>query len=237
VLDATAVGPGTTVLDLGCGAGSFARAAADRGARVTGVDLDPAAVRLAAAEVPEGRFAVGDLHDPPPGPFDVVAAVQVLMHVADPVAVLAGAARTGAVVAATVWGRERECDVRVFGAALAPWVEPHQTSPGPPPVTEPDRLREIAGLAGLRVDRLDEVVCRFEYADEDDVLGPVFDSALGRAAGRRAGPAAVRGAVLARLEPYRTGTGGYRLDNLFRVLVAHPEQPLIGRLSPPHTGS
>ena len=84
MLDATAVGPGTSVLDLGCGAGLFARAAADRGARVTGIDTDPAAVELAAAEVPEGAFAVGDAQHPPPGPFDVVAAVQLLMHVADP---------------------------------------------------------------------------------------------------------------------------------------------------------
>ncbi len=57
VLDATAVGPGTSVLDLGCGAGTFARAAADRGARVTGIDTDPAAVARAAAAVPEGAFA------------------------------------------------------------------------------------------------------------------------------------------------------------------------------------
>jgi hypothetical protein len=28
--------------------------------------------------------------------------------------------------------------------------------------------------------------------------------------------------VLDRLEPYRTAAGGYRLQNLFRVLVARP---------------
>jgi SAM-dependent methyltransferase len=225
VLDATAVGRGTSVLDLGCGTGLFARAAAHRGARVTGIDLDPAAVARAAAEVPEGTFAVGDVRHPPPGPFDVVAAVQVLMHVADPVAVLAAAARTGAVVAATVWGREPECDVRVFGEALAPWLGPRRPPSGPPPVTEPDRLRAVAGEAGLVVERLDEVVCPFEYADEDELLGPLFDSALGRAAGRRAGPAALREAVLQRVEPFRTAAGGYRLQNLFRVLVGRPARP------------
>ena len=125
-------------------------------------------------------------------------------------------------MAATVWGREQECDVRLFGDALAPWLDPRRPPSGPPPVTEPDRLREIAGSAGLLVERLDEVVCPFEYADEDELLGPLFDSALGRAAGRRAGPGAVRGAVLRRLEPYRTRSGGYRLQNLFRVLVGHP---------------
>jgi SAM-dependent methyltransferase len=215
VLDATGVGPGTTLLDLGCGAGLFARAAADRGARVTGVDPDPAAVAAAAAEVPEGSFAVGTAEQPPAGPFDVAAAVQLLMHVVDPVAVLAAAGRSGAVVTATVWGREEECDVRVFGEALAPWL-------GPRPPQDGIDLREVAERAGLVVDRLDEVVCPFDYEDDEAVLGPLFDSVLGRAVGRRAGPVALRDAVLTRLAPYRTDAGGYRLHNLFRVLVAHP---------------
>ena len=221
VLDATVVGPGTTLLDLGCGTGLFARAATDRGARVTGIDADPAAVAHAAAEVPEGTFAVGDARRPPPGPFDVVTAVQLLMHVPDPVAVLAAAARTGRVVAATVWGREGECDVRVFGEALAPWLGP-RSQQDQAPVTEPSRLRAVAEMADLDVERIDEVVCPFDYADEDELLGPVFESALGTAVGRRVGPVVLRTAVLEHLEPYRTAGGGYRLANVFRVLVARP---------------
>jgi SAM-dependent methyltransferase len=220
VLDATAVGPGTTLLDLGCGSGLFARAAADRGARVTGIDTDPAGVARAAAEVPEGVFTVGDATNPPPGTFDVVTAVQLLMHVADPVAVLAGMGRSGALAAVTVWGRERECDVRAFGEALAPWLGPRRLPPGPPPVTEPGRLRELARSAGLRVERVEEVVCPFDYADDDELLDPLFASALGRAVTRRASPRDVRAAVLARMAPYRAVGGGYRLSNLFRVLVA-----------------
>jgi len=216
VLEATAVGPATTLLDLGCGTGLFARAAIDRGARVTGIDLDPAAVARATAEVPGGVFAVGNAQEPPSGPFDVV---QLLMHVPDPVAVLVAAARVGSVVAATVWGQEEECDVRVLGEALAPWLG--QRPPSGAPITEPTRLRAVAEQAGLAVDRVDRVVCRFDYADDEELLGSVFDSALGRAAGRRAGPVAVREAVLERLEPYRTAPGGYRLENVFRVLVAH----------------
>jgi SAM-dependent methyltransferase len=220
VLDATGVGAGTSLLDVGCGGGVFARAAADRGARVTGIDADPTAVARAAAEVPDGVFLVGDALDPPPGPFDVVVAVQLLMHVPDPAAVLAALGRAGALVAVTVWGREQECEIRVFGEALAPWLGPRR--PADSPVGEPDRLRAIAARAGLVVERLDEVVCPFDYADEDELLGPLFESALGRAVGRRAGPVALRAAVLERLAPYRTSAGGYRLQNLFRVLVARP---------------
>ncbi|MGY1669774.1 class I SAM-dependent methyltransferase [Geodermatophilus sp. SYSU D00710] len=233
VLDATGVGPGTRLLDLGCGAGLFARAAAGRGARVTGIDTDPAAVARAAAEVPGAAFAVGDAEQPPAGPFDVVTAVQVLGHVADPVAVLSGARRVGDVVAATVWGREHECDVRVLGEALHPWLGPHRLAPGGTPVTDPARLRAVAVEAGLTVERVLEVVCPFDYRDDGELLGPLLHSSLGRAAARRAGPAAVRAAVLRRLEPYRTPDGGYRLCNLFRVLVARTTGELPGAPTQP----
>ena len=73
-----------------------------------------------------GTFRVGDAHDPPAGPFDVVAAVQLLAHVANPLVVLRGRAPGSARVAVTVWGREQECDVRAFGEALAPWLPPRR---------------------------------------------------------------------------------------------------------------
>jgi hypothetical protein len=121
-------------------------------------------------------------------------------------------------VAATVWGREEECDMRVFGEALAPWLRRRPASG--PSITEPARLRAVAEQAGLDVERVDRVVCPFHYADEEELLGPLFDSGLGRAVGRRAGPVAMREAVIERLSPYRTAAGGYRLENVFRVLVA-----------------
>jgi hypothetical protein len=124
----------------------------------------------------------------------------------------------GGVLAATVWGREEECAIRVFGEALAPWLG--SRPPSGQSITEPARLRSVTEQAGLVVERVDEVVCPFDYADEDELLGPLFDSAIGRAVGRRSGPVALREAVLERLDPYRTVAGGYRLDNVFRVLVA-----------------
>jgi SAM-dependent methyltransferase len=218
VLDAGRVGPGTSVLDLGCGPGLFARAAAERGAQVTGIDRDPVAVRLAAAEVPDGSFSVGEAASPPSGAFDVAAAVQLLMHTADPVAVLSAAGRAAAVVVATVWGRPEECDVTAFGEALAPWLGRRQ--PPASPVTEPDRLRAMAARAELTVERLDEVTCVFDYADDDELVGPLLASGLMRAAGNAARLAAVRAAVLERLRAFRGQNGGYRLHNTFRVLVA-----------------
>ncbi|TWF77458.1 methyltransferase family protein [Pseudonocardia hierapolitana] len=220
VLDIADVVAGTTVLDLGCGPGTFAAAAVARGARVVGIDVDRSAVATAAAAVPDAEFLVGDAHDPPPGPFDLVAAVQLLQHVANPLAVLRAAARVGSAVVVTTWAPEEECDVAAFGEALAPWLPPRRTSAGPPPLTDPGRLRKIVGLAGLAVAAEDEVECLFGYPDADALVAPLLASGLGRAAAARAGEDAVRGAVLARLDANRTRTGGYVLRNRFRVVLA-----------------
>jgi len=73
---------GARVLDLGCGAGTTARALAPRLA-VTGVDISAGQIALARANVPEGEFAVGDLAsaDYPPASFDAVVALYSISHV------------------------------------------------------------------------------------------------------------------------------------------------------------
>lgn len=52
-----------TLLDVGCGTGSHARALIDAGFEVDGVDLEPAFVEMARAKCPEGTFHVGDMTD------------------------------------------------------------------------------------------------------------------------------------------------------------------------------
>ncbi|MER6012831.1 class I SAM-dependent methyltransferase [Streptomyces bluensis] len=82
------------VLDLGCGTGSLSLLAAERGHRVTGVDLSPAMVDRARAKL-AGRaavFLVGDAATPPVGEerFDVVLVRHVLWTLPDPERVLRG---------------------------------------------------------------------------------------------------------------------------------------------------
>ncbi|MFE0516639.1 class I SAM-dependent methyltransferase [Streptomyces sp. NPDC058964] len=76
------------VLDLGCGTGSLSLLAAERGHRVTGVDLSPPMVELARAKL-AGRnavFLVGDAAAPPVGErrYDVVLVRHVLWTLPDP---------------------------------------------------------------------------------------------------------------------------------------------------------
>lgn len=229
--------PGAPMLDVGCGAGTFTAFAAGRGWMVSGADTDRSALAVAERELPGVELRLADAHELPwpDDAFGLVTLVQVLSHVTNPIVALREAARVcgpGGRVRATVWGRAQECDVGAFGRALDPFLPdgpapsgPVRRSGGPPPLTEPDRLRKVAGLAGLQVHDLHEVVCTFAYADADELVGPVLDSALGRRAMMRSsGPRALRRALLTGLEPYREGTG-YRLRNTFRVLDAAPAQP------------
>ena len=103
-LDAMAIAPTATVLDIGCGTGLAARAIARRPGFtgvITGVDLSPylvaAATRLAAEEGIAERleFRAGDVHrlDFADERFDALVAHTLLSHVADPMSVLKEAAR------------------------------------------------------------------------------------------------------------------------------------------------
>ncbi|MFP5069353.1 class I SAM-dependent methyltransferase [Pseudonocardia nantongensis] len=229
-------GPGARMLDVGCGAGELlARAAADD-LVVSGVDAERRALAAAERLVPGAVLTLGDAHDLPcdDGVFDLVTLVQVLEHLANPLLALREACRVcapGGAVRATVWGRPDECDATAVGAALAPLTgaaPPRPDRPGPdrsgtgaPPLTDPDRLAKLAGLAGLTVREIAVLRVPVHHPDPDDLVAGVLASGPGRHAARAAGPGAVREAVLRGLEPYRHGPG-YRLVDTVRVLDAGP---------------
>jgi SAM-dependent methyltransferase len=73
ILDRLHVPEGASVLDMACGRGRHAHWFLHSGMRVTGVDIDPASIAEAQANLPEGEFQVHDMRDPVAnGPFDLV---------------------------------------------------------------------------------------------------------------------------------------------------------------------
>lgn len=76
---------GMTLLDAGCGTGALAIAAAERGAKVTAVDVSPTLLDVARARTPRGleeriTYQSGDMLDSDRGPFDFVVAMDSLIH-------------------------------------------------------------------------------------------------------------------------------------------------------------
>lgn len=97
VLEHTYGGRSLRILDLGCGAGLLTNWLAQRGHHVTGIDTEPANLKVAQERDRSGRamYQVGDASaiPCPDRSFDVVCAMDLLEHVEDPVKVIAEVSR------------------------------------------------------------------------------------------------------------------------------------------------
>jgi ubiquinone/menaquinone biosynthesis C-methylase UbiE len=110
LLDAANVGAQTRVLDVACGPGYAASAAATRGATAAGLDFSPAMLEIARAAHPRVAFSHGDAEALPwpDGSFGAVVSNFGVHHVPHPRVALAQAQRVlkpGGRVAFTVWAR------------------------------------------------------------------------------------------------------------------------------------
>jgi 2-polyprenyl-6-hydroxyphenyl methylase/3-demethylubiquinone-9 3-methyltransferase len=91
---------GKNVIDVGCGGGILAEAMAERGARVTGIDLGDRALKVAqlhrlesGAEVDYRLVAVEQIAQDEPASYDVVTCMELLEHVPDPRSTVQACAR------------------------------------------------------------------------------------------------------------------------------------------------
>ncbi|HHX81822.1 MAG TPA: bifunctional 2-polyprenyl-6-hydroxyphenol methylase/3-demethylubiquinol 3-O-methyltransferase UbiG [Pseudomonadaceae bacterium] len=83
------------LLDVGCGGGILSEAMAQRGARVTGIDMGAAPLAVARLHLLESQLDIHyeqttaeDFAGRHPGRFDVVTCLEMLEHVPDPEAVV-----------------------------------------------------------------------------------------------------------------------------------------------------
>ncbi len=113
LLDAARIGPGMPVLDLACGPGFVAGAAAGRGAAPVGLDFSAAMLTLARRAHPALRFEEGDAEALPfaDGSFDAVVSNFGVHHVPDPARAVSEARRVlrpGGRMAFTSWAAPEE---------------------------------------------------------------------------------------------------------------------------------
>jgi SAM-dependent methyltransferase len=220
------IGIGHHVLDLGCGSGVFLRAAADRGARVFGLDASEALLELARSRVPEADLRVGDMQFLPYEDdfFDVVAGFNSFFFAADMVGALREArrvAKPGAPVVIQVWGCAERCDLTAMKDALTPFLPaPDPDAPPPPALWKEGVLEGISADAGLTPESAFDLSWAFEFPDAEAVARGMLSAALAVLAIRAGGEEAVRAAILEALARYRTPSGGYRLENEWHYVIA-----------------
>jgi SAM-dependent methyltransferase len=218
-----AIGTGTRVLEVGCGSGVFLRAAADRGAQVSGLDASAELVELARARVPEADVRVGDLQFMPyaDDTFDVVAGFNSFFFAADMVAALREAgrvARPRGRVLIQVWGRHAACTLDAIKRITRPLVSGDPDAPPPPDLSEPGLLEGLASAAGLVPEETFDLSWPYVYEDDDALVRSMLSAAsIGDAAGDR--EPEVAAALVDVLAPYRKADGSYWLENEWHYLV------------------
>ena len=223
VLDAADAQAGTHLLDVGCGSGLACAIAAERGARVAGLDSSPGLLAIARERVADGDFRHGEMGSLPwdDGSFDVVTFHNTFFFASDRERTLREAARValdGARVAVVAWTAPERVELTAYVAAVGALLPP--TMPAIDPFISPAEFERLAGAAGLRPDRTIELDWSWEYPDDATALRGLLSPGLSTVAVENAGEEAVREAVMSALAPYRLTGGGYRLENTVRCFIA-----------------
>ncbi|MCR3748776.1 class I SAM-dependent methyltransferase [Lentzea californiensis] len=206
-IERTGITAGTKVLDLACGSGEFCAAAAEAGAKATGIDISPAMIALARQasaaefhELPLGRLPWED------GTFDVVTAFNALFFARDPDEAFAEAVRVSKdYVVVCQWHPEIPSDLLVVGRAVrgtsgrrgATLPEPQEQLTIDIPLTQPDEATMLRSF--LSVGSYQRII---ESEGEEEVAEK----------------------IKAAVEPFRTPDGGYRFSNKYLMSLFRKSQ-------------
>jgi SAM-dependent methyltransferase len=217
--DATGIGPGMRVLDIGCGSGELCALAAERGAEAAGIDAAEGMIEIARRRVPGADLRVGPMEDLPweDDRFDVATAVNALQFAADFAGALAEAARVvrrGGTVAVSNWGRMEDRQLFAVMQALRDGPSPARSEIG-----EPGGLEALARRAGLEPAQAGEVEVPYEAPDQDTLERAFLNDAVFGAL-QRLGEAETRRLIVEAAAPFRRRDGSYRFENRFRYLIA-----------------
>lgn len=226
-IDSAKIGRGSTVVDCGCGAGRFARMAADRGASVAGLDASDELVAIASQRTPGGDFRVGELEALPwpDDAFDVATGFSTFQFADDKVRALGEARRVSReLVAVVIPSRASESGLAAVFASLLPLfpseaLESMKRS-GMFALSQPGKVEEVLAAARLTAIVDDEVDCPVHFQDEDTAARAFIGAGPMTLAIRHSGESAVGHALRGALAPFTDTRRHVDLPAWYRMVLA-----------------
>jgi SAM-dependent methyltransferase len=227
VLDRAEIGSRGRVLDCGCGAGRFARMAADRGASVAGIDASEELIKIAAERVPGGDFRVGDIEALPwdDDSFDVVTGFSAFQFADDKVRALSEAGRVSrGPVAVVIPTRVPESGITsVFKPVFPLFAEDALASmkqSGMFALSEPGKLEQVLAAAALTPYEDDENECPIVFNDVTAAERAFLGAGPTQLAISNSGEATVAKAVRSAVEQFIDTGGRVVLPAWYRAVLA-----------------
>lgn len=215
IIAAAGIGPGTRVLDAGCGSGEFLRLLSATGAEAVGADPAAAMVEIARGSgVAVVRAALDELPFAAAS-FDVATAVNALQFADDTTGALrelARVVRPGGLIAVANWAEGAHNDIDAIESVIAAARDEDALPEGP--------LRPAGGIgaafagAGLTVVDSGFVQVPWVAADETTLVHGIL---LGEDAATMAD---LHPIVVSAAARYRDGAGRFVLRNAFRWALA-----------------
>ena len=119
-----------------------------------------------------------------------------------------------------VFGLPQDCDVRFYFAALGVLLPPPPPgTPGPFALSQDGALEALVEKAGMQPGPVEQIAIPWEYPDAQTLLRGLLASGPGRRAVQLVGQEAAEQAILHALAPFKTASGGYRLENTARYMI------------------
>lgn len=221
VLGHAGVGPGTRLLDAGCGAGGASVMARDRGAIVSGCDISEAMLAHAAGRLPQADLRLAELESLPfdDAQFDSVMAINSLQFTQDPAKAareLVRVAKPGGRVAVVVWSIDRCEQKEIFDAILSLFEKP----PAGRGVFALSGDGEVEALfAGERVET-NLIDCPFVYPNLEIAVRGQMAAGPSQRVVEIFGREKVESVVRKALQKFVRESGEVRMQNRFRCVVA-----------------
>ena len=224
LLQAAGADSGKRLLDVCCGPGMIAGAAAALGAEVTGIDFSSAAVRIASSRVSAAGFDVGDAQSLPypDDHFDTVVCGFGIIHLPQPHRALAEMYRVlkpGGRVALSVW--ETPSAANGFGLiygslkALAKLDVDLPHGPDFFQFSDPERLKGALLHTGFEQADITSVPQTWEFDDAHGLVSGIMEGSVRAKALISAQSAdarrAVESAIDAGMEAWAGSDGRYRV--------------------------